>query len=71
MHDWLMEYLHSCKPRINTCTKEDTYFENVIWWWHLGCKDGWNPLSAAMLGWFGNIISIQNINLKVYELNQR
>ena len=32
---------------------------NIIWWWHLGYKDGWSPYSVNMLGWFVKIRSLQ------------
>ena len=33
--------------------------EWIIFWWQLGCSEGWVPLSIIRLGWSVKIKSIQ------------
>ena len=34
-----------------------------MWWWQLGCKEGWTPQTTAKLGWSVKMRSMQDNDL--------
>ena len=42
------------------CSTVRLYLQKVIWWWQLGCKERWKPLSVTKFVWSVKIRLIQD-----------